>query len=182
MLVRYFRLNGVFMKFLVMFFLLISGVAESSQNGVISGYGVVKRVVDGDTYIIQPNESSVMKTLRDNAPTKALKKLSGNTVTIRLASVDTPESNHPDKSRNSMKGKIVKAAVKRALNNKEVYFKCFDFGYYGRAICNVELVLSNSQQDVGYWLMKSKFSTYIRKYGDNPFNHEAYIKVAGENK
>jgi endonuclease YncB( thermonuclease family) len=163
-----------------MFFLLIAGVAESNQKVVVSGYGLVKRVVDGDTYIIQPKESSVIKSFRAHAPAKALKKLSGNTVTIRLASVDTPESNHTDKSRNSMKGKIVKAAVKRALQNKEVYFKCFDYGYYGRAICNVELVLGNSQQDIGYWLIKSKFSKYIRKYGDNPFNHSEYMKVSGQ--
>ena len=170
------------MKFIVMGFILslMADMAESNQNVVISGYGVVKRVVDGDTYIVQPNESSVINSFRAHAPTKALKKLSGNTVTIRLASVDTPESNHVDKSRNSMKGKIIKAAVKRSLQNKKVYFKCFDFGYYGRAICNVELVLNNSQQDVGYWLMKSRFSKYVRKYGDNPFNHSLYMSMAGQ--
>lgn len=59
----------------------------------------VTRVVDGDTLVVMYN---------------------GNKERIRLIGVDTPESVHPDKSKNSREGKAASDYTKQALEGKSV--------------------------------------------------------------
>jgi micrococcal nuclease len=82
--------------------------------------GVVTRVVDGDTIVIQ---------------------IDGIEEKVRLIGVDTPESVHPDESRNVEYGKIASDYTEQMLLNREVEIE-LDVGErdrYGRILAYVYL-------------------------------------------
>lgn len=145
---------------------------------LVEGEGVVTRVIDGDTYEVSSTTLGVEQRLISVAPMKAMRYIRGNQFRIRLASIDTEESNHPDKSRNTAKGLVTKQLVTKMLYQKPVYFRCYDFGYYGRAICNVKLIHQGKLFDLGEILIRNGLSPYVRKYGDNPFMHREYMSLS----
>lgn len=78
----------------------------------------VERVVDGDTFVI---------------------KKSGKLIKVRLIGVDTPESVHKNKKRNTIWGKKASAYTKRCLLKKKVYLT-YDISKkdkYGRLLAYV---------------------------------------------
>ena len=80
----------------------------------------VIRVVDGDTFVIEYKESEEK---------------------VRLIGIDTPESVHPDKQKNTDFGKYVSNYSKEKLTGKEVQIE-FDVSQrdkYGRLLCYVYL-------------------------------------------
>lgn len=82
-------------------------------------YGIV-RVVDGDTVVVDI----------DGANTK-----------VRLLGIDTPESVHPSKKRNTQEGKQASDWVKNLLSGKTIYLE-YDVGKtdrYGRTLAYVYL-------------------------------------------
>jgi len=144
----------------------------------IQGYGIVKSVVDGDTYDILSVRQEPVSELQRHAAVRSTRYINGSTFRVRLASVDTEESNHPDKSRNTKKGKLTKIAVKKMLEGRNVHYKCYDIGKYGRAICNISLVIANRKVDVGAKLISLGLSKYETKYGVNPYMHDVYKRIS----
>lgn len=94
--------------------------AAKSANVELHGpYGIV-RVVDGDTVVVDI----------DGANTK-----------VRLLGIDTPESVHPNKKRNTQEGKQASDWAKKLLAGKNVYLE-YDVGKtdrYGRTLAYVYL-------------------------------------------
>lgn len=102
---------------------------------------VVERVVDGDTFEIM---------------------LNGNKEKVRLIGIDTPESVHPDKNKNSEEGKTASKYTKELIENKNVKLE-FDVQQrdkYGRLLAYVYLedgtMLNKKLLEDGY----AKIATY----------------------
>ncbi len=96
----------------VLIFLAIIGVwiynpntenhSATADNSIYKGPYEVVKVVDGDT----------IKLLID-----------GETITVRLIGIDTPESVHPDKSKNVPEGTLASDHTKELIENKFVYIE-----------------------------------------------------------
>jgi endonuclease YncB( thermonuclease family) len=145
-----------------------------SVNNPIVGMAKVYRVVDGDTYILNVEDPSVFDRLYRAARLEgALEHMQPRYrgFRVRLFGVDTAESVHPDADENSSFGKRVSEVVARQLEGTRVRFRCFDFGRYERAICT----LSQGGADVGEWLIRSGFSSYVTAYGNHPWAHQRYL-------
>ena len=79
------------------------------------------RVVDGDTIILSMNNEEKI---------------------VRLIGVDTPESVHPNESRNTQEGRQASKRLSEILDNKEVYIE-YDVDKeddYGRTLAYVYLI------------------------------------------
>lgn len=97
-------------------------VVQTSLNkeAEIEGKYLILEVVDGDTYKIRYN---------------------GEEKKVRLIGVDTPESVHPDKAKNSDYGKTASNYVKELIENKYVSLE-FDVSHtdkYGRLLAYIYL-------------------------------------------
>lgn len=96
--------------------------SENVQGKETSTYGLEKykviRVVDGDTLVIEYN---------------------GKDEKVRLIGVDTPESVHPDETRNTVFGKEVSNYSKNKLEGNEIQieFDVQERDKYGRLLCYV---------------------------------------------
>lgn len=91
-----------------------------SANVELDGPYKVVRVVDGDTIVVD---------------------IGGANVKIRLIGIDTPESVHPNKKRNTQEGKQASDWAKKLLAGKNVYLE-YDVGKtdrYGRTLAYVYL-------------------------------------------
>lgn len=97
--------------------LILTGCSKNlEKNGAYN----VTRVVDGDTIVVHVN---------------------GVDEKIRLTGVDTPESVHPDKTKNVPYGKVSSDYVKDLLSGKKVYLE-YDVSKtdrYGRILAYVYL-------------------------------------------
>ena len=82
----------------------------TAESGSLEGPFRVVRVVDGDTIIVDYN---------------------GQDTRVRLIGVDTPESVHPDASRNTAAGESASAYTKALLTGKDVMLE-FDEGRYDK--------------------------------------------------
>lgn len=110
---------------------------HSQPDPVLYGAYDVVRVVDGDTIIVL---------------------IEGKETTIRMIGIDTPESVHPDSSRNTENGKIASEYTAELLTGKQVYLE-YDrerTDSYGRTLAYVwlnhemveEILLANGMAEV----------------------------------
>jgi len=115
-----------------------------------SPYKVV-RVIDGDTIDIQ---------------------YEGKKERIRLLNVDTPESVHPDKRKNTWLGKQASDYTKERLSGKFVSleFEEKKRGKYGRLLAYVFLDNANFNLE----LVQKGWSPYYTKYGESKRYHEKF--------
>ena len=157
--------------------LIAFGTSWAAKAQEIKGYGVLVKVIDGDTFIVSANDQRHAQSLRE----LGVKKESygdASQFKIRLANVDTPESVHPDKSRNTVEGAEAKTLVKRFVEHHPVHFRCFDVGKYGRAICNLSVKKPDGWFDVGHSIISAGLSEYVVRYGKNPYLHREYMGAA----
>lgn len=156
-------------KIILLLTILFSNFTFAS---VISGEGKIIHVVDGDTFDIQAYRNSDVQSLLN---TKYIDKkhVDSNVFRIRLANINTEESKHVNSSKNTAFGQETSTVVKNTFLNKDVYFKCYDRGYYGRAICS----LNTKKGDIGYWLISNNYSPYVKKYGQHPEYHTKYLSA-----
>jgi len=112
----------------------------------------VLRVVDGDTILIDYN---------------------GKKEKIRLLNVDTPESVHPDKKRNSTLGKAASDYTRERLEGKSVglVFENRKRGKYGRLLAYIMVEGENFNIE----LVKKGWSPYYTKYGTSPSFHKEFL-------
>ncbi len=91
---------------------------------------------------------------------------------IRLLNVDTPESVHPKKSRNTKMGAKASDYTKKRLTGKSISLE-FDGkkrGRYGRLLAYVFLDKNNFNLE----LVQKGWSPYYTKYGKSSFYHARF--------
>ena len=144
---------------------------------IISGEGKIINVVDGDTFDIQAYRTSDVQSLLN---TKYIDKkhVDNNIFRIRLANINTEESKHVNSNKNTAFGQETSKIVKNTFLNEEVYFRCYDRGYYGRAVCS----LNTNKGDIGYWLISNNYSPYVKNYGQHPEYHSEYLNANRKSK
>ncbi|MBW2648477.1 MAG: thermonuclease family protein [Deltaproteobacteria bacterium] len=139
------------------FFLLIPALSSAGQHKVV-------RVVDGDTIVVNYH---------------------GKYEKIRFLCVDTPESVHPDKRRNTPMGKVASIYTGNHLAGKyvDLEFEGKRRGYYGRLLAYVFIDGENFNVE----LVRQGLSPYYTKYGlsqkyDQEFREaERYARKHGVN-
>lgn len=143
----------------------------------IAGEGMVYRVIDGDTLIVNTDRQTYLN-LKSHASKESTKLMNDkhNSFRIRLAAIDTPESVHRDKSKNSAAGTEASAFMKKLSGDKMVNFKCWAVEKHGRFLCSAEL--KETAEDLGLLLIQSGFSTYVTKYGKHPYLHREYLQAS----
>ena len=138
----------------------------------IEGNGVVDRVVDGDTLVVrvthQPTFNQFIAAAQGNDRRMRYLSTRDQTIRVRLGSVDTAESVHVNAARNSAEGQEASRVVKRLMDRQPVSFQCYDFGRYGRSICNIGFSLNGQRTDLGAWLIANGYSQYVTAWGRNP--------------
>lgn len=138
--------------------------------------GTVYRVIDGDTYVVNVDDAAFARFQaaagKDQRRNRYLDPRF-NSIRVRLANVDTPESVHANPKMNTQAGRDASAAVKRLIEGKQVEVRCHDWGQYGRSICNVLL----GGSDVGLWLIQQGHSEYVSRWGKNPYMHREYTQA-----
>ena len=108
----------------------------------------VVHVIDGDTIIVKYN---------------------GKSETIRLLCVDTPESVHPDKRRNTPMGIVASNYTKKRLLGKHVILELLPFnGRRGRHLAYVFV----DGQNFNVELVNQGLSPYYTKYGISKYDTE----------
>lgn len=142
------------------------------------GSGVVYRVVDGDTYVVNLDDPELFQRFisaagKDRGRLRYLDERF-QSIRVRLANINTPESVHSNASQNTREGKAASVQVKRLIEGKPVQVLCHDWGRYGRSICNVRL---EGRDDVGLWLIENGYSQYVTKWGKNPYLHVEYTQA-----
>ncbi|MFH1762123.1 MAG: thermonuclease family protein [bacterium] len=111
----------------------------------------VKKVVDGDTFELENGEK------------------------VRLLCVNTPESVHPRRNKNSQEGIIAGKYTQTRLEGKAVDLKCETAKKYGRfgrllAYCFIDGKNFNLE------LVEKGYSCYYTKYGKSEYYHDEFLK------
>lgn len=125
-----------------------------SLNIAVAGEYEVLRVIDGDTIDIM---------------------YQGQRERVRMLCVDTPESVHPDQSKNTTLGQKSSAYTKSRLSGKKVDLELESKtrGKYGRLLAYVILDGKNYNLE----LIRESWSKYYTKYG-NSEKHDAEFRAA----
>ena len=140
---------------LILVYAITSGVSGSATSTapIFDGPYKVVWVIDGDTIAVQKGE---------------------NILRVRFLCVDTPESVHPDRSRNTEAGKLASEYTKNALQDRWVileYEGSPKEDRYGRVLAYIHI-------NFNVELVKQGHSDYYTKYGaskryDTPFKEAA---------
>lgn len=128
-------------------------------------------VVDGDTYDVKTDLKTLNLLLRNGIVEQKHVNVSRSTFRVRLTNVDTGESTHVDKSKNTEKGRNSTKFARAKYSNKESSFECYKKDYYGRAVCSINV---NRFGDIGIDLINNGHTKYITKYGKHPTMHSSY--------
>lgn len=117
--------------------------------------GSVERVVDGDTVYVLGRK-------------------------IRLLNIDTEESVHPQRYRNTDFGVKTSSWAKSYLKGKSVLLDCEDRkkDRYGRELCYI--ILKKSQVNYNVEAVRRGYSKYYIKYGRSKSYHEDFVKAEEE--
>lgn len=141
----------------------------------ITSTGSVHRVIDADTFIINLNGAAAYNQLAEAAQNDPQRLRHFNdtyqSIRVRLANIDTPESVHPDASRNTEEGRLLSQQVKVMLEGQATSVGCWDWGDFGRAICSITLP---NGDDLGHWLIENGHSDYVTRWGRHPYLDSEY--------
>ncbi len=103
---------------------------------------------------------------------------------VRLANVNTPESVHPDDSKNTEAGEKASEFTKDITSTGNVRTQ-HDYGvdHHGRQIGNVKKNINGTDIDLGLVLMDQGYSTYETRFGESkdPALHDAYKEYFAKN-
>ncbi len=141
--------------------------APQAQKFNIQGSGTVTRVIDGDTLVLKVRERAVFNRFISHAGTRQQQRhldAGGQLIRVRIANINTAESVHPDKKKNTTFGQQAGEFLKSIAQDRSVGFWCWDFGYYGRLICSVSV----GRKDIGLTMIQNGYSDYIVRYGEHP--------------
>lgn len=155
--------------------------SELSISNAIVAKGAIFRVIDGDTILVNFDEKTFQKFNKyNNKKTRKNIYPKYNSVKIRISAVDSPESVHPDQSKNTARGKEASDFLQSWAEKQPATVKCFDIGYFGRFICNVSI---NNKRDIGREMIAHNYSSYVTRWGANPYLDAEYKEAEkGQNK
>lgn len=143
-----------------------------SASERVLGTGVIDHVVDGDTYWIKADRHDVFTKVIAKAKSQSF-RVPKKTFKARILNINTEESVHSQKDKNTSFGTLVSALVKDELNEKRVTFICDGVGYYGRPLCSVYV----NKRDYALSLVERGLSAYVTKYGKHFNNHKGYVSA-----
>ena len=112
----------------------------------------IQRVIDGDTFATKNQ-------------------------TVRVGYIDTPESVHPDESRNVPAGEVASRFAKDVLpRGTEVSVTEYDKGVFGRSVSGVSRNIGGRDIDYGLVALDQEMINYYTKYGEHPdpMKHDQY--------
>lgn len=174
-------IKEVFMKKIIISITLASIAFSSAsfaawkeKDQMYSGKAQVYRVIDGDTFVVNDYSDKNYFALRAFAAKtdQGLKYFNDKyrSFRIRLATTDTAESKHVDKSRNTDAGKVASNYSEEQLTGKNIDYTCWKVGNYKRMICSISL----NGKDYGIQLIENGYSSYHTKFGKHPYLHKEY--------
>lgn len=161
----------------IAFALSSSASAEVLFN--IYGSGYVYEASDGDTFWINVDRKDTFDQLFMKSKDRRHFRPAYTSVKMRLGNVNTAESNHKNKSRNTAEGVRASKYIKGFVEKKRVEFHCWDIGRYGRPICSIDV---KGLGDIGLFIIERGLSPYVTKFGKSPRMHDAYSEAAINNK
>jgi endonuclease YncB( thermonuclease family) len=152
-----------------------------TYDSPMSTSGFVYRVIDADTFVINIEPDAYERVKRNAEGDEDRERYLNdrfNSIRVRLANVDTPESAHREESRNTEMGSFLSSRVTNMIEKENVGLRCHDFGVYGRIICNVGFVDESGEMlDLGGYLIGNGYSPYVTHFGESPYHHEVYQQL-----
>lgn len=137
------------MKFITLVTTLILGTTSIATHAAedfdLRGQGTIIYVTDGDTFIIKADSARSVSLLRQKAAADEQRyqrdlniddrfRLQEQTFVVRVGNIDTEESVHVDRSKNTAAGQYASSYAKKLLFQERVNFRCWEIGYYARGI------------------------------------------------
>jgi len=129
-------------------------------NFETTGNGYIYRVIDGDTVIASGLSNPAFEVLAQRVKPKYVNR-EYRSIRIRIDGINTAESG-------TGSGDEATRFLKNRAEKEDVQIRCYDIGYYGRALCNVMLVGNN--EDIGALMINTGRSAYFTKYGGVPYS------------
>ncbi|WP_042835183.1 thermonuclease family protein [Thioalkalivibrio sp. ALE16] len=182
------RLSSVFSVLLAAPLLVFSAPVFSGSFEVF-GSGEIYWVADGDTMIVTGLTEANYATIKRQA-----EEAQSNTgrdlrvedrfndrhrsMLVRIGNIDTPESVHPDPSRNTAEGQAASDYVKDLMADARVDYVCWDIGHWGRPICSLYGGDFGAGWDLGVHLVDQGYADYIDDFGPHPYWPEIYEQVS----
>ncbi|MDQ2077416.1 thermonuclease family protein [Marinimicrobium sp. ABcell2] len=167
--------NVFFRLSTLVFALFASTIAGAADQPLpVRSTGVVTWVADGDTFRFKADDPAAFEALRVVARQKDRQTArdlrvndrfwSDNSFLVRVANIDTEESQHPDSSRNTQAGREAGEYVKGLLQGVAATVECYDIGYWGRPICS----LWTESFELGTHLIEQGYADYETGFGRHP--------------
>lgn len=141
----------------------------ASASDIIEGTGTINYVTDGDTYWIKADRQAVWTQIARDADSKVV-RFKDLTFKARILNINTEESVHRNKAKNTAFGKAVSKLVKREITAQKVSFTCNGVGKYKRPLCSVYI----NGHDYAKSLVERGLSAYITRYGKHFNDHAGY--------
>lgn len=163
--------NGIVFALLLSAMPAMSGASEVFE---VSGTGSVYRVSDGDTMWITGIEQDAYNRLWNASRDERHFNHYYRSIKMRVGGINTAESNHKDKSRNTEEGRASSRYLKGIVHKNEADFTCWTIGNYGRPICMIDL---EGIGDVGLHMIEQGHTEYFTKYGLHPYLDREYRKA-----
>lgn len=160
------------MFYLRLFAPLLLTLSFSVSADIIKGTGYLSYVVDGDTYWINADKKDVWTRISRDAAPKSV-RLKNLRFKARILNIDTEESVHRNKRKNTSFGKKTSQIVSSELADKNVSFICTGVGKYKRPLCSVYL----NGKDYALILIKRGLSPYVTRYGRHFSSHKDYVSA-----
>jgi hypothetical protein len=144
--------------------------SKKGNSNVVNGKGRIIWVHDGDTFKVQTSNRTLNELITNNLLGKKYLYLKDSAFRSRLSNVNTEESVHYDKSRNTAKGKETSNYAKNTYSNQDVNFQCWEKGSFGRAVCSFQI----NGNDIAFDLISKNYSPYVDRYFRHPTMHSQY--------
>lgn len=151
--------------------LALSGSAFAERQFEIHGEGQIYSVSDGDTMWVTGINQEVYTALWEKSQDEDHFRHKYRSVKMRVGGIDTAESNHLDKSKNTYQGKVSSDHLRSKIEKGKARFVCWDIGKYNRPIC---MIYAASIGDVGLYMIQNGHSAYETRFGLHPYLHEQY--------
>lgn len=148
-------------------------ISTTSMAFEVEGNGQIYYAIDGDTVLMSGVDDNVYQFLKNKSHDKDNFNDRFNSIKMRIGNINTKESKHKDKSKNTEAGKEAGRYLKQLVEKDYFNFFCWDIGDYGRPICSVY----NQKLDIGEHMIQKGFSDYVTYWGKHPRWHQRYINA-----
>lgn len=164
------------MKKLIIALMIIvaPGYSVAEKQFEIHGEGKIYRVTDGDTLWVTGIEKDVYRALWERSGDDDHFNHKYRSVKMRIGAIDTAESTHKDKRKNTYQGKVSSNYLRSRVEKDSAGFVCWDIGKYNRPIC---MVNAESIGDIGLHMIENGHSHYDTRFGLHPYLHREYLSA-----